>query len=136
MGREALLIWVSPRQNFSNPPPVPEKPTFTRALVALLYSSATASEIGKTVDEPSIRITWLSKRQAATRMATTTMIRMPVVMARGPCQRLIALYVFLLPDKKRRGRNDTISGAKGEGQTCDFVHLMRTYHGVPPRSSG
>ena len=29
MGREALLISVSPRQNFLNPPPVPEIPTVT-----------------------------------------------------------------------------------------------------------
>ena len=47
---------VSPLQNFWKPPPVPEMPTVTLTFVcALLNSSATASVIGKTVLEPSIR---------------------------------------------------------------------------------
>ena len=47
---------VSPRQNFLNPPPVPEIPTVTLTLplVDCWKSSATASVIGKTVLEPSI----------------------------------------------------------------------------------
>ena len=56
MGREASLIWVSPRQNFSKPPPVPEKATFTRTSEASPNSSAIASAMGKTVEEPSMRI--------------------------------------------------------------------------------
>ena len=56
MGREASAISISPRQNASKPPPVPEKATLTRTSETLLNSSATASEIGKTVDEPSTRI--------------------------------------------------------------------------------
>jgi hypothetical protein len=31
IGRDALLMSVSPRQNFWNPPPVPETPTVTCA---------------------------------------------------------------------------------------------------------
>jgi|SRR5687768_9846726 hypothetical protein len=54
MGRDALLISVSPRQNFWKPPPVPEMPTVTlTSLPAFLNSSATASLIGNTVLEPS-----------------------------------------------------------------------------------
>jgi hypothetical protein len=48
---------VSPRQNFLNPPPVPPMPTVTlRPLLAFWNSSATASVIGYTVEEPSIAI--------------------------------------------------------------------------------
>src|SRR5688572_22888446 len=58
MGREALDMSVSPRQNFSKPPPVPDVPTVTRApRLARWNSSATASPMGKTVDEPSIAMT-------------------------------------------------------------------------------
>ena len=58
IGREASLMSVSPRQNFWNPPPVPEMPTVTRTpLLAFWKSSATASVIGNTVLEPSIWIT-------------------------------------------------------------------------------
>ena len=56
MGREASLIWVSPRQNFSKPPPVPEKATFTRTSETYPNSSAIASAMGNTVEEPSMRI--------------------------------------------------------------------------------
>ena len=56
MGREASEIWVSPRQNFSKPPPVPEKATLTRTSETRPNSSAMASEMGKTVEEPSMRI--------------------------------------------------------------------------------
>lgn len=46
---------VSPRQNFLKPPPVPETPTVTfTPRWAFWNSSATASVIGYTVDEPSI----------------------------------------------------------------------------------
>ena len=47
---------VSPRQNFLNPPPVPEIPTVTLidCFFAFWKSSATASVIGNTVLEPSI----------------------------------------------------------------------------------
>ena len=55
MGREALLMTVSPTVNLLKPPPVPETPTLTRTLEwILLNSSATASVMGKTVLEPSI----------------------------------------------------------------------------------
>jgi hypothetical protein len=56
IGREAPERSVSPRQNFLNPPPVPEMPTVTRILPRLDFwkSSATASVTGKTVLEPSI----------------------------------------------------------------------------------
>src|SRR5690606_2619511 len=55
MGREALAISISPRQNFLKPPPVPEMPTVTRTLprLAIWNSSATASVTGNTVLEPS-----------------------------------------------------------------------------------
>src|SRR5688572_8514938 len=55
IGREALLISVSARQNFWNPPPVPEIPTVGVRIFgfALPNSSATASAIGNTVLEPS-----------------------------------------------------------------------------------
>ncbi len=35
IGREALAMSVSPRQNFLKPPPVPETPTVTRTLPRL-----------------------------------------------------------------------------------------------------
>ena len=56
MGRDASEITVSLEQNFLNPPPVPEMPTTARTLppVRSPNSSATASVIGNTVDEPSI----------------------------------------------------------------------------------
>src|SRR5687767_14774895 len=56
IGREALEISVSPRQNFLKPPPVPEMPTvtLTAPFLAFWKSSATASVTGKTVLEPSI----------------------------------------------------------------------------------
>ena len=57
IGREAFERFVSPRENFLNPPPVPETPivTFTSGCTAL-NSSAIASVIGNTVLEPSILI--------------------------------------------------------------------------------
>src|SRR5262245_45818314 len=60
IGRDAFEISVSPRQNFLNPPPVPEMPTVTLTLpfVDFWNSSATASVIGKTVLEPSILTVW------------------------------------------------------------------------------
>ena len=55
IGRDALLMSVSPRQNFWKPPPVPEMPTVTRTeVLAFWNSSATASLMGKTVLDPSI----------------------------------------------------------------------------------
>src|SRR5690606_3795559 len=57
MGRDALLMSISPRPNFLNPPPVPETPTVTRTSgPTARNSSATASVIGYTVLEPSIVI--------------------------------------------------------------------------------
>ena len=57
IGREASEIIVSPGQNFLNPPPVPETPTEMLTLgCTAVNSSATAWVIGKTVDEPSIKI--------------------------------------------------------------------------------
>ena len=54
IGLDASLMSVSPRQNFWNPPPVPEMPTVTRMPgLAFWNSSATASLMGKTVLEPS-----------------------------------------------------------------------------------
>ena len=55
IGREAFEISVSPRQNFLNPPPVPEMPTVTLTAPRLAFwnSSATASVMRKTVLEPS-----------------------------------------------------------------------------------
>jgi hypothetical protein len=56
MGREALLMSVSPRQNFLKPPPVPEMPTVTLTAFFLDFwkSSATPSVMGihggRTVD--------------------------------------------------------------------------------------
>jgi hypothetical protein len=46
---------ISPRQNFLNPPPVPEMPTVTLTAPFLDFwkSSATASVTGYTVEEPS-----------------------------------------------------------------------------------
>ena len=59
IGRDALDISVSPRQNFLNPPPVPDTPTVTfKPLLAFWNSSATASVTGYTVLEPSILTTW------------------------------------------------------------------------------
>ena len=54
IGRDASEIIVSPRQNFLKPPPVPEIPTVTFVPVFFWKSSATASVIGYTVEEPSI----------------------------------------------------------------------------------
>ncbi|OOO01115.1 MAG: hypothetical protein USCGTAYLOR_02686 [Chromatiales bacterium USCg_Taylor] len=48
IGREASEMSVSPRQNFLNPPPVPEMPTVTliSPFLAFWNSSATASVTG------------------------------------------------------------------------------------------
>ncbi len=47
MGREALEMSISPRQNFLKPPPVPEMPTVAlMPLLAFWNSSATASVTG------------------------------------------------------------------------------------------
>ena len=59
IGREALEIWISPLQNSSNPPPVPEIATFTSASDSSANSSAIAWVIGKTVDDPSIEISFV-----------------------------------------------------------------------------
>ena len=57
IGRDAVEMSVSPAQNFSKPPPVPDVPTviFTSGYSSL-NSSAAASANGATVDEPSIAI--------------------------------------------------------------------------------
>ena len=46
---------VSPLQNFSKPPPVPEVPTVTLTPGLLAKSSAATEESGATVEEPSTR---------------------------------------------------------------------------------
>src|SRR5215213_10572712 len=57
IGREASEISVSPAQNFSKPPPVPEVPTVTLASgFSALNSSAIASVSGPTVLDPSTRM--------------------------------------------------------------------------------
>ena len=61
---------VSPRQNFWNPPPVPEMPTVTSTFgFAFWNSSATASLMGKTVLDPSTRIIPLSSSLACSVVA-------------------------------------------------------------------
>src|SRR5687768_1985456 len=57
IGREAFDTSVSSRQNFWNPPVVPELPTVTRLPVAFRNSSANASVTGKTVLDPSASMT-------------------------------------------------------------------------------
>ena len=53
---------VSPAQKRLKPPPVPEKSTVMSTPLAFLpNSSASASMIGKTVDEPSAEILPLSE---------------------------------------------------------------------------
>src|SRR5215207_2756291 len=55
--RDASEMSVSPAQNFSNPPPVPEVPTVTRTPEFCSWnSSAAASLSGATVLEPSMLI--------------------------------------------------------------------------------
>src|SRR5215210_2800345 len=55
MGREASEMSVSPAQNFSKPPPVPDAPTVILTPgCSSLNSSPAASANGKTVLEPSI----------------------------------------------------------------------------------
>src|SRR5688572_17005586 len=74
IGLDASWMSVSPRQNFLNPPPVPEMPTVTRTLPRfwIWNSSATASVIGNTVLEPSILITWASAVGATARPANAS----------------------------------------------------------------
>src|SRR5690606_13010361 len=56
MGREASLMSISPLQNSSNPSPVPGPSTFTATSGACsAKDSATAVEMGSTVDEPETR---------------------------------------------------------------------------------
>src|SRR4030095_13063662 len=57
IGRDAPAIAISPRQNFLNPPPVPDTPTVTWPPFSFWNSSANAWRIGNTVEEPSILIT-------------------------------------------------------------------------------
>ena len=55
--REAFEASVSPLQNFSKPPPVPEMLTETRTPgLTSMNNSAATSEAGPTVEEPSITI--------------------------------------------------------------------------------
>jgi hypothetical protein len=57
IGRDALEMSVSPAQNFSNPPPVPEVPTVTfTPLFSAWKSSAASVSNGATVLDPSMRI--------------------------------------------------------------------------------
>src|SRR5215211_1559471 len=57
IGREASEMSVSPAQNFSKPPPVPEVPTVTLTSgFSALNSSAIASVSGPTVLDPSTRM--------------------------------------------------------------------------------
>src|SRR3712207_2516479 len=57
IGRDALETSVSPAQNFSKPPPVPDAPTVNLTPgFSSLKSSVAASAKGKTVDEPSMAI--------------------------------------------------------------------------------
>ena len=62
IARDALEMSVSPRQNFSKPPPVPEKPTVTFApsLFFTLFDAfskyfAATADSGYTVLDPSMR---------------------------------------------------------------------------------
>src|SRR6187402_562207 len=54
MGRDAPVMAISPAQNFLKPPPVPETPMVTRAGLVFWNSSATASVMGNTVEDPSM----------------------------------------------------------------------------------
>ncbi len=55
IGRDASLMSVSPAQNFSKPPPVPEVPTTTFTPEFCSWKpSAAASDSGATVLDPSI----------------------------------------------------------------------------------
>src|SRR6266545_3775774 len=57
ISRDASEMSVSPAQNFSKPPPVPEVPTVTLTFgFSPLNSSAIASVSGPTVLDPSMRI--------------------------------------------------------------------------------
>jgi hypothetical protein len=57
IGRDASEMSVSPAQNFSKPPPVPEVPTvICTPEFSSWNSSAAASANGATVEEPSIAI--------------------------------------------------------------------------------
>ena len=57
IGRDALEMSISPAQNFSKPPPVPDSPTemFTSGFLAWNCSAAACAN-GNTVEEPSILI--------------------------------------------------------------------------------
>ena len=79
MGREAFEMSVSPTVNLLKPPPVPETPTFTRTLVLIFpNSSATASETGKTVLEPSISIVPLSVISGSGSLAGSVVVELVV----------------------------------------------------------
>src|SRR5215210_3626154 len=57
IGRDASEMSVSPAQNFSKPPPVPEDPTeILTSGLSSLNSSAAACANGKTVEEPSMEM--------------------------------------------------------------------------------
>jgi hypothetical protein len=77
MGRDALEISVSPRQNFLNPPPVPEMPTVTWVGSDFMNSSDTASVMGNTVLDPSILITSLAAQRPGTAARTNVPARKP-----------------------------------------------------------
>src|SRR5688572_17950845 len=73
IGRDALDMSVSPRQNFLKPPPVPEMPTVTLMAPRFAFwnSSATASVIGNTVLEPSSLIVCAAPSCAGPSVAVT-----------------------------------------------------------------
>ena len=88
MGREASLMSVSPLQNFLNPPPVPDIPITNRAdpPMDLPQSSTMASDMGKTVLEPSMSV--VSAPQA------------PVAMNRNPVAQKKAAPQAFLPGER------------------------------------
>src|SRR3989304_1964345 len=94
IGRDASLMSVSPPQNFLKPPPVPDIPTVTLVCPFSVgwNSSATASVMGYTVEEPSIFM-----RDAASELcAANIMLPISISPANFLFIFLVSFFFFIL----------------------------------------
>src|SRR5680860_834264 len=95
IGRDASEMSVSPAQNFSKPPPVPEVPTVTLTQGCSAWkSSAAASDRGATVLEPSMRI--VPERSPPQPLVSSSSPQAPTPSARTDTQATIVSHLELV----------------------------------------
>src|SRR5918995_4067030 len=95
MGRDAFAKSISPRQNRSNPPPVPEMPTVTLTPLFFFWNSSAAAVVyGPTVLDPSAVIVPLSAPGRAPAVVTTAAA---ATAANAPAAAIRSVLVIALP---------------------------------------